>query len=163
MWSFVENVDMNDKILEVGLESFDKIKRQLDVDIPRLNIVIDDIKINNKDQIITKDLNILRCCTQSIFFQPLSYLIKLFPDVHIIHEREKVKSSVTIYTKKYNSGLFSYIGWSLPNTTTDCTVSTYFSALRKSDMKCIFMIYMQFIFDCSSNIGTLFFQVKNIN
>ena len=163
MWSFVENVEMNNKILEVGLESFDKIKRQLDVDIPRLNIIIDGIKINNKDQILIKDLNILRCCTQSIFFQPLSYLIKLFPDFHIIHERKKVKSTINIYTQNYYvSSIFSYIGWSFIDNTTDCTVSTYFSALRKSDMKCVFMIHMQFIFDIDSNKGTLFFQIKNM-
>lgn len=159
MWSFVENINMNDKILEVGLESFDKIKRQLDVDIPRLDITVNGNKINNKDQILTNNLNILRCCTQSVFFQPLSYLIKLFPNVHIVHERKKVKSTINIDTKKnYDYGIFSYLRNELP-TTTECTISTYFSALRKNDMKCVFIIYIQFIFDIDSNMGTLLFQI----
>lgn len=160
IWSFIENVEINDQILSVGLETIDKIERQLDVDIPRLDVTFNGDKIICKDQIITNDLTILRCCTQSVFFQPLSYLINLFPDVHILHERKAIKSSINIHTKKYyNSGILSYLGLVLPITISDCILSTYFSACRKNDLKCVFQIYMQFIFDINSNVGTLLFQI----
>lgn len=159
MWSFVETINMNDKILEVGLESFDKIKRQLDVDIPRLDIIVNGEKINNKNQILKNNLTILRYCTQSVFFQPLSYIIKLFPEFYITHNREEVKSSIIIDTKKYyDPGIFSYIGLS-SDSITNCTVSTHFSAIRKNDMEYSFMIHMEFIFELGSNTGTLFFQI----
>jgi hypothetical protein len=163
-WVFIENLDINLEILNIGLETFDKIKHQLDIDIPRLNITVNKNKINCKEDILENNLDMLRCCTQSVFYVPLEYFIKLFSDFHITHKKKKNKSLISINTnKKYKFSLLSYLNLSesyIISENIECVISTYFNKFKKKDMKYCFSIYMQFTFDLKSNKGVLIYQIK---
>ena len=89
-WLIIEQIKNDPDILNNGLETLDKIKRQLDVDLPRLNIFLDNNKIYKKEQILYNNIDFLRCCTQSVFFIPLNFLIEKFDNkYYIVHTRKK--------------------------------------------------------------------------
>lgn len=158
-WSFIEVINIDSDFLLSGLETPEKIRRQLDVDVPRLRILVNGKQITKAEQITSNNMNMLRCCTQSVFFKPLEYLMNIFPDFHIIHERTNEQSKIDITVRKeYVNGILSYIGLIEPNVITECSISTIFSVRRKHDMKECFQIFMQFIFDVESNKGNLIFH-----
>jgi hypothetical protein len=154
-WSFIESVNMSLEYLEVGLETFEKVKRQLKSDIPRSNIVFNGENVKCVDQIIDNDINVLRCCTQAVFVKPLEHLMKVFPHVYLTHENNKDGVNIIVNVKKYRE----FFGFIITNNINDFTISTSFSALRKNDMKHCFDIKMQYMFNFEIKVGTLVFQV----
>lgn len=154
-WSFIESVIMPPKYLEDGLETFEKVKRQLESDIPRSNIVFNGEQVKCIDQIIDNDIKVLRCCTQAVFVRPLEHLMKIFPHVYLTHENNKEGVNIVVNVKKHDE-LF---GYKIKNDINDFTIATSFSARRKSDMKRCFDIKMQYMFTFEIKVGTLIFQV----
>lgn len=155
-WSFIESISMSERSLEDGLETLEKIKRQLDVDIPRSNIIFNGERVRSVDQIIDNDLDVLRCCTQAVFVKPLEHLIKVFPSVYLTHNDGV---NIIANVKKCQNGFFGLIN---KKSESDFFISTSFSARRKSDMSFYFYITMDYVFDFKLKIGTLIFQTKKI-
>lgn len=154
-WSFVENISISPKLLMSGLETPEKVIRQLEVDIDRLSIEFNGELVKNVNQLLDNRLDILRCCTQAVFFRPLEYLVSLFPDFHIVHGTNNRSVKIQAYVNKCN---FGFCGLYM-NSKEEFDVSTSFSALRKDDLECCFYINIQFVFEIGKSFGLLLFQV----
>ena len=158
---------------------------QLDVDLPRLDVIIDGKRIIDREQmakamnqvtpVSSNDLYLLRCCTQSVFAPALEYLTKVFPTVYILDNKERDKSQIIVNNKPvyFNkpegflaslASLLSGVQPTIKYFETDCIISTYFTAVTQYDLEPCFVIYMQLFFNLESNTGTLLFQlIKPVN
>lgn len=153
-WSFVENISLVPSLMLIGLETREKVIHQLEVDIHRLDIEFNGELVKNIEQITDNSLDVLRCCTQAVFFRPLEYLISIFPDFHIIHGMNDRSVKIQAYVDKCNSGF-----WGYNNSKEEFVISTSFSALQKDDLECCFYINMQYVFEIGKSSGMLVFQV----
>lgn len=159
-WSFIETIGMSPESLIQGLETKELIEHQLDVDLPRLDVTINGKHVMNKDEIGSTNQELLRCCTQSVFAPALEYLVKVFPTVHILHNKDGDKSKIDVNRKPvYYNGILSYISPTIRSFDTNCIISTYFRAVGKDNLEPCFLIYMELFFNLESNKGTLLFRL----
>ena len=155
-WSFVENISIAPMLLMTGLETPEKVRRQLEVDIHRLDIEFNGELVKNVDQLLNNRLDVLRCCTQAVFVRPLEYLVSIFPDFHLVHGMNGRYVKIQAYVDEGDVGFW---GWGCRDSKEEFVVSTSFSALRKDDLESCFSINMQFVFEIGNSVGLLVFQV----
>ena len=163
-WSFIETIGMSPESLIQGLETDELVEHQLDIDLPRLYVIFNGKHVTNKNEIDSpiRDLELLRCCTQSVFAPALEYLVKVFPTVHILHNKEGDKSRIDVNRKPiYQNGILSYISPTITSFDTNCIISTYFRAVRRDDLEPCFLIYMELFFNLKSSKGTLLFRCES--
>jgi hypothetical protein len=94
-WVILQYVLLNPQDLCRGLETVDKIKKQLKLDVSRQMIYMNDVRVSQWQylfNVFREETNCLRACTQSIFAIHLTFVQNMFPHTHVVQRHTPDRS-----------------------------------------------------------------------
>ena len=106
VWKYKEQVDLLADHSHNGLVTFCKIRKQVALDLHRMNIYIDDIQAKSMEQFVLlvgfDKKHIWKLCTQVVFAPLMERLMTFFPTFHVIHDTTS-NIQIDISTEEPNS------------------------------------------------------------
>lgn len=116
-WVFTDLIPMRHENLIPGLQTHEDVLRQLDTDLHRFYLFVDEERITQTNTLLNRlesnDIQLIRCCTQAVFGRPLETAMSFLP-YHTLIQSHEHKTCIFI-RRIYPNTWWSYVYLQPPN------------------------------------------------